>query len=112
METLELIDFIADNYELFAVAFVVGGLYIEAKRIVKRIMTALDNTATTHSVQNQLLDVIHDKIDRLDGRVEKIESNIELIHRENNEQAIKLAVLETQAEIIDHPVKRRQRRSA
>jgi hypothetical protein len=112
METLELIDFIADNYELFAVAFVVGGFYIEAKRIVKRIMTALDNTATTHSVQNQLLDVIHDKIDRLDGRVEKIESNIELIHRENNEQAIKLAVLETQAEIIDHPVKRRQRRSA
>jgi hypothetical protein len=110
MEALSFLDTIFNDWKLLAFAFAVGGLYYQAKLWFRKITDALDNTANTHNLQNKLLDNINDKLDNLDRRTAKIEGSIELIQHENNQQAIKLAVLETQAEIIDHPVKRRPRR--
>jgi hypothetical protein len=43
--------------------------------------------------------------------VAKIEGNIDTIKLDNNEQAIRIAVLETQTQIIEHPAKRRIRKT-
>ena len=103
METLNLLDTILNDWKIIAFAFGLGALYYQARVWFSKLTKALDNTANTHNLQNKLLDNINDKLDNLDRRTAKIEGSIELIQHENNQQAIKLAVLETQAEIIDHP---------
>jgi hypothetical protein len=55
---------------------------------------------------------MNDKLDGLDRRIAKIEGSIDMIKIDNNDQSIRLAVLETQQNnIIQHPVQRRNRRS-
>lgn len=112
METLTLLDTLLNDWKIIVAAFTVGGLFYQAKVWFKRITVALDNTANTHNIQNKLLDNMNVKLDSLDNRIAKIEGSIELIKIDNNEQMVRLAVLETQAEIIEHPVKRRPRRSS
>lgn len=91
--------------------FGLGAIWYQARAWFKKLTNALDNTANTHNLQNKLLDNINDKLDNLGRRTAKIEGSIELIKIDNNDQMVRLAILETQAEIIEHP-KRRSRRSA
>lgn len=112
METLTLLDHILGDWKIIVAAFTVGGLFYQAKVWFKRITVALDNTATTHNIQNTLLDNMNDKLDGLDKRIAKIEGSIEMVKIDNNDQAVRLAVLETQQNnIIQHPAQRRVRRS-
>jgi hypothetical protein len=113
MEALSLLDTLLNDWKIIVAAFTIGGLFYQAKVWFKRITVALDNTATTHNIQNTLLDNMNDKLDGLDRRIAKIEGSIEIIQHENNQQAVKIAVLETQNQnnIIEHPVQRRNRRS-
>jgi uncharacterized protein YllA (UPF0747 family) len=110
MDLLSIATTINQDWKIMVVVFGLGAIWYQARAWFKKLTDALDNTANTHNLQNKLLDNINDKLDNLDRRTAKIEGSIELIQHENNQQAIKLAVLETQAEIIDHPVKRRPRR--
>jgi hypothetical protein len=112
MEALSLLDTLLNDWKIIVAAFTIGGLFYQAKVWFKRITVALDNTATTHNIQNTLLDNMNDKLDGLDKRIAKIEGSIEMVKIDNNDQAVRLAVLETQQNnIIEHPVQRRNRRS-
>jgi hypothetical protein len=111
--TLALLDTIIQDWKLLAFAFAVGGLYYQGKSWFKKLTDALENTANTHNLQNKLLDNMNDKLDSLDKRTAKIEGSIEMIKIDNNDQAIRIAVLETQqTQIIEHPAKKRIRRSS
>lgn len=111
MEALSFLDTIFNDWKLLAAAFAIGGFYYQAKIAITKIMKALETTASTHATQNVLLDNMNDKLVKLDNKIEKIEENISKISADNQEQAIKLAVLESQNNIIEHPAKRRIRKS-
>lgn len=108
METLSFIDNLVQNWEILATAFVVGGVYYQAKTWFKKITLLLENTGNTHAAQNVVLDTIHDKIDQLDKRMAKLEGSVDMIIIENHEQSIKLAVLETQQDIDSKPTRKRR----
>lgn len=111
METLTLLDSIFKNWHIIVIAFGVGGFYFQAKGVVTKIMTALENTSTTHATQNRILDSVVEKLDSLDRRVARIEGSIELIQHENNQQAVKIAVLESHSDVVDAPARPKIRRS-
>ncbi len=112
MEALSLLDTIIADWKLLVFAFAVGGFYWQGKAWFSKITTLLENTGRVHGNQNVMLDSIHSKLDSLDKRVARIEGTVEIITIDNQEQAIKIAVLETQTNIIEHPTtpKRRVRR--
>lgn len=112
MDLLEILKTINEDWKIMVFVFGLGAFYYQGKSWFKKLTDALENTANTHNLQNKLLDNMNDKLDSLDKRTAKIEGHIEIIQHENNEQAIKLAVLETQnqTQIIEHPAKRRTRR--
>lgn len=111
METLSLLDTILNDWKIIAFAFGVGAFYYQAKMVVKKIMTALENTSTTHQAQNIILDNINDKIDNLDKRMSKIEGSLEMVNIENHSQEVRLAVLENNSDFQDVTPKRRVRRT-
>jgi hypothetical protein len=110
METLSLLDQILADWKILVFAFGLGALYYQARIWFSKLTKALDTTGRVHGEQNIMLDNINQKLESLDRRTAKIEESIESIKLDNNQQSIKIAVLETQAEIIDHPIKRRPRR--
>lgn len=109
MEALSLLDTLLNDWKIIVAAFTIGGLFYQAKVWFKRITVALDNTATTHSIQNTLLDNMNDKLDGLDKRIAKIEGSIEMIKVDNQDQEVRLSVIETRQDIENVPVKRRAR---
>jgi hypothetical protein len=109
METLTLLDHILTEWKIIVAAFTIGGLFYQAKVWFKRITIALDNTATTHNIQNTLLDNMNDKLDGLDKRIAKIEGSIEMIKVDNQDQEVRLTVIETRQDIDNAPTKRRAR---
>jgi len=111
METLTLLDSILNNWHIIIIAFGVGGFYFQAKGVVRKIMTALENTSSTHATQNRILDSVVEKLDSLDRRVARIEGSIELIQHENNQQAVKIAVLESHSDAAEPPARPKIRRS-
>lgn len=101
METLSLLDTIINDWKIIVFAFAVGTFYYQAKMVVKKIMTALENTSTTHQAQNTILDNINEKVDALDKRLSKIEGGLELVSLENHEQSVRLSVIETRQDFGD-----------
>jgi hypothetical protein len=110
MDLLSIFTTINEDWKIIAFAFGLGALYYQARVWFSKLTKALDTTGKVHGEQNIMLDNINQKLESLDKRTAKIEESIESIKLDNNQQSIKIAVLETQAEIIDHPVKRRPRR--
>lgn len=114
MEALTLLNTIFNDWKIIVFAFGVGAFYYQAKIAIKKIMSALENTSTTHQAQNIILDNINDKIDNLDKRMSKLEGSIELVAIENHQQSVRLSVIETRQDIdegINIPSKRRVRRT-
>jgi len=109
MEALSLLDTLLNDWKIIVAAFTIGGLFYQAKVWFKRITVALDNTATTHNIQNTLLDNMNDKLDGLDRRIAKIEGSIDMIKVDNHDQEVRLSVIETKQDIDNAPVKRRAR---
>lgn len=109
METLTLLDSIFNNWHIFVIAFGVGGFYFQAKGVVRKMMSSLENTSSTHAAQNRILDSVVEKLDSLDRRVARIEGSIEIIQHENNQQAVKIAVLETYSDTPEPAIRRRSR---
>ena len=111
MDLLEIVRIINEDWKIMVFVFGLGALYYQGKSWFKKLTDALENTANTHNLQNKLLDNINQKLDSLDKRTAKIEGSIEMIKIDNNDQAIRIAVLETQqTQIIEHPAKRRSPR--
>jgi hypothetical protein len=110
METLTLLDTIIADWKLLVFAFGVGGFYWQGKAWFQKITTLLENSGRVHGNQNAALTSINEKLEVLDKRIARIEGSVEIITIDNQEQAIKIAVLETQTQIIDHPTKRRATR--
>jgi hypothetical protein len=110
MDLLEIFNIINQDWKVMVFVFGLGALYYQARIWFSKLTKALDTTGKVHGEQNIMLDNINQKLESLDKRTAKIEESIESIKLDNNQQSIKIAVLETQAEIIDHPVKRRPRR--
>lgn len=111
MEALSFIDHLINEWEIIVGAFVVGGVYYEAKRSFRKIMTGLENTSTTHREQNVVLDTIHSKIDDLDKRMSKIEGSLEMVIIENHDQTVRLSVIETRQEFGEDKPTRKRRQS-
>jgi hypothetical protein len=113
MNLLDIFTTIDEDWKIMVFVFGLGALYYQGKSWFKKLTDALENTANTHNLQNKLLDNMNGKLDNLDKRIAKIEGNVELIQLDNNDQAIRIAVLETQqTQIIEHPAKKRIRRSS
>jgi hypothetical protein len=110
METLTLLDHILNDWKIIVAAFTIGGLFYQAKIWFKRITVALDNTATTHNLQNKLLDNMNDKLDGLDKRIAKIEGSIDMIKVDNHDQEVRLSVIETRQDIEEPAVRKRRSR--
>lgn len=112
METLSLLDTIIADWKLLVFAFGIGGFYWQGKAWFSKITKLLENTGRVHNDQNSMLDNIHSKLESLDKRIARIEGSVEIITIDNQQQAIKIAVLETQTSIIELPTtpKRRVRR--
>jgi hypothetical protein len=110
MDLLEIFNIINQDWKVMVFVFGLGALYYQARIWFSKLTKALDTTGKVHGEQNIMLDNINQKLESLDKRTAKIEESIESIKLDNNQQSIKIAVLETQAEIIDHPIKRRPRR--
>ena len=111
MNLLDIFTTINEDWKIMVFVFGLGALYYQARIWFTKLTKALDTTGRVHGEQNIMLDNIDDKLEILDKRLARIEGTVEIIKIENNNQAIKIAVLETQAEIIEHP-KRRPRRSS
>lgn len=111
MEALTLIDTIVNDWKIIVAAFTIGGFYFQSKLWFERITTILENSGKVHGEQNNSLDNINKKLESLDDRMAKIEDAVETVKNDNQSQAIKIAVLESQNNVIEHPVKRRIRRS-
>jgi TolA-binding protein len=110
MEALSLIDHVIADWKLLVFAFAVGGFYYQAKIWFKKLTDALETSGQVHSEQNASLSGLHQKLDNLDKRVARIEGTVEILKIDNQTQEVKIAVLEAQTQVIDHPVKRRTRR--
>lgn len=110
METLSLIDTIIRDWKIIAAAFAFGGFFWQAKIWFNKITHLLENTGHTHDKQNIVLDAIHTKIDALDKRMSKMEGSLDMVNITNHEQNIKLAILETESDIINPPPRKRRQR--
>ena len=111
MDLLDILKTINEDWKIMVFVFGCGVFYYQGLSWFRKITALLENTGRVHGQQNTTLDNIHNKLDALDKRMARIEGNVEILRIENNNQAIKIAVLETQTtEIIEHPVKRRVRR--
>jgi hypothetical protein len=105
MDILELIKTIKEDWALLLFVFGLGGAWIQGKmwfenfnRSFKDIHTKLDTEQNQHHTQTNLISSLHDKIDKLDTRVEKVEGTFAKMHEELHDQEIKLAILESTAE--------------
>ena len=105
---MELIEQLTQNWQLLAVAFSIGGAYFQAKWWIKRITESLDRSSQMHQSQNAVLDHIHSRIDIIDRRTQKIEDSVEELRRDNVDQSIKIAVLESKqvSNQIEFPLSR------
>lgn len=112
MDLLEIFNIINQDWKIMVFVFGLGALYYQARIWFSKLTKALDTTGRVHGEQNLMLDNINQKLESLDRRTAKIEESIETIKFDNNQQSIKIAVLETQAEIIEHPKRRPRRQSA
>lgn len=112
METLSLLDNILADWKLLVFAFGVGAFYYQGKIWFQRLTKALENTSKVHDNQNNTLDNINNKLENMDKRMARLEGSIEMITVTNNEQSVKIAVLESQTQIIDYPQPKRRIRKA
>ena len=110
MEALTFLDTVFNDWKIIGAAFVIGGLYYEAKIAFKKIIAGIENTSNTHAAQNIILDNIHEKVDNLDKRLSKMEGSLEMVSLENHEQSVRLSVIETLQE-IEKPAPRKRRQS-
>jgi len=109
VEAINFLDTIFNDWKIIAGAFAIGGFYFQAKMVVKKIMSALENTSTTHAAQNVILDNISDKLEGLDKRIARLEGTMEMVRVENNDQSVRLSVIETRQDIEHTAPKRRAR---
>lgn len=68
----------------------------------------MDYQTKEHEAQNQILSILHEKVNNIEQDVAEIKKELSTVHEEVHEQEVKLAVLEHQKT----PVKRRKVASA
>lgn len=68
----------------------------------------MDYVTKEHEAQNQILSILHEKVNNIEQDVAEIKKELSTVHEEVHEQEVKLAVLEHQKS----PVKRRKVASA
>ena len=104
MDIIKLLETVQRDWAIVMLFFALGGAWIQGKMWVEKINKNLDRSTTEHGelcakIDNVRDDVlgVHNKLDTMETRQLKIESQVEVIHEEIHQQEIKLAVLESKA---------------
>jgi hypothetical protein len=110
MDIIELLKTIKEDWALLVFVFGLGAAWFQGKMWFEKTNKILESVGAQHTVQNNSLDLIHSKIDRVDDRIGKVEQTVFAMHEELHEQEIKLAVLESNNTITIPPKRTRLRR--
>jgi len=97
MDSLAILETIKSDWSILVVVFVLGGAWYQGKQWFKKITDSLDREGADHALQNQKLESILEKMERLETRTDKIEVAVGEIHTALHEQEVKLEVLDAVA---------------
>jgi hypothetical protein len=95
MDLMEIMKTIKEDWALLVFFFTLGGCWWQGRAWFDRVNRTLANVNNQHSAQNQLLETICDRTERLDERVLRMDETLQEVHDKVHEQEIKLAVLES-----------------
>lgn len=92
---MSIVNTVISEWWLIGFFFTLGGIWWQGKSWFDGVNKQLADTTNVHSEQNKILTELHNKINNIQQRVERIDLTLSKVHEEVHEQEIKLAVLES-----------------
>jgi uncharacterized protein (UPF0335 family) len=94
MDILAILETVKHDWSILVVVFVLGGAWYQGKQWFKKITDSLEREGADHALQNQKLESILEKMERLEVRTDMIETSVGEIHKALHDQEVKLEVLD------------------
>ena len=95
MDIMEIIKTIKEDWAILVFFFAMGGAWWQGKMWFREVNSTLDTVKKSSGGNSEELSRLHEKMDHLHDRVGNLENTIEDIRKEQHNQDIKLAVLES-----------------